>query len=131
MSSISRLICNVILPRTNNANCVRAIRRDCGGPRLLILEARNYVSDANELIKSVNQIDQKNTTFLSFIFNLQLKEKKFQRIFLFSQQKYKYIRFFFPCIIRNTAFRSGSYQHFCVESMEEPNVTGGCSVNNG
>lgn len=129
MSSISRLICNVILPRTNNANCVRAIRCDCGGPRLLILEARNYVSDANELIKSADRSEKYNVPL--FHFQFAIKRKKIFEEFSYFRSKSITIRFFFPCIIRNTAFRSGSYQHFCVESMEEPNVSGGCSVNNG
>lgn len=75
MSSISRLICNVILPRTNNANCVRAIFRcDCGGPRLLILEARNYVSDANELIKSADRSEKYNVPLFHFQFAIKRKK---------------------------------------------------------
>lgn len=80
MSSISRLICNVILPRTNNANCVRAIRRDCGGPRLLILEARNYVSHANELIKSADRSEKYNVPL--FHFQFAIKRKKISKNFL-------------------------------------------------
>lgn len=103
MSSISRLICNVILPRTNNANCVRAIRCDCGGPRLLILEARNYVSDANELIKSADRSEKYNVPLFHFQFAIKRK-KNFEEFSYFRSRNISIYGFSFRALFATQRF---------------------------